>query len=284
MKLMNGLEHSNLVYKHITIEQFTKIKSLNQKLFQQSIKNRAQFEQELQVNKNYLAWNKQRQDEISRKIDVLLDEQCLNQLSKIEKHLKLQEYLNKMLLVILQMLIHLISLRESNQCSSKVKTYRNLFNENEVKTFLNLAQTQQEEGLSRGATLAERVLTVLESLEANLQASLEALEVNEIIASWQLARWISFSEAEVANLMVEYEKSKFMLTVLATQIQAALAKQAKSKLILQESQDALDEALADSESKRADYAEAKAKIDEDNAILKQVIIIFKNQVETWPGR
>lgn len=46
----------------------------------------------------------------------------------------------------------------------------------------------------------------MESLEANISASLEALEGNEINASWELAGWVSLSEAEVANLKVEYER------------------------------------------------------------------------------
>ncbi|CAK63545.1 unnamed protein product (macronuclear) [Paramecium tetraurelia] len=75
--------------------------------------------------------------------------------------LEIEEHLNKMLLVIFQMTIHL------NQ--SKRKQLINLVNKNEVKTFLNLVQTQQKEGVSRGATLAERCLAFLESLEANLK-------------------------------------------------------------------------------------------------------------------
>ncbi|CAD8082231.1 unnamed protein product [Paramecium sonneborni] len=272
-----------------TIEQFTKIKNLNQKLFQQSIENRAQFEQELQDTKNYLAWNEQRQDEIVRKIGVLLDEQCLSNQLFVRSIKQNREALEVVRVLRQDVAGYIINgdsfeLAQVQSVADKIKQYRNTFQEQEIESFLQLANKQEDGSVSRGATLAERVLAVLESLEANLQASLEALEVNEINASWELAGWVSLSEAEVSNLKVEYERKQVYADRLATQIQAALAQQAKSKIILQESQDALDQAQSDLENKRADYAEAKAKRDEENAILEQVIIMFKKQVASWSGR
>ncbi|CAD8148510.1 unnamed protein product [Paramecium octaurelia] len=272
-----------------TIEQFTKIKSLNQKLFQQSIENRAQFEQELSDTKNYLAWNEQRQDEIARKIEVLLDQQCLSNQLFVRSIKQNREALEVVRLLKQDVAGYIINgdsfeLAQVKSVADKLKSYSNTFNEHEINSFLQLANNQEDGSVSRGATLAERVLSVLEGLEANLAASLEALETNEINASWELAGWVSLSEAEIANLKVEYERKQVYADRLATQIQAALAQQAKSKIILQESQDALDQAQADLESKRADYAEAKAKRDEENAIIEQVIIIFKKQVASWSGR
>ncbi|CAD8089540.1 unnamed protein product [Paramecium sonneborni] len=272
-----------------TIEQFTKIKNLNQKLFQQSIENRAQYEQDLSDTKNYLAWNEQRQDEINRKIEVLLDQQCLSNQLFVRSIKQNREALEVVRLLKQDVAGYIINgdafeLVQVKSVAEKLKSYSNTFNEHEINSFLSLANKQEDGSVSRGATLAERVLSVLEGLEANLQASLEALETNEINASWELAGWVSLSEAEVANLKVEYERKQVYADRLATQIQAALAQQAKSKIILQESQDALDQAQSDLESKRADYAEAKAKRDEENAIIEQVIIIFKKQVASWSGR
>ncbi|CAD8064614.1 unnamed protein product [Paramecium primaurelia] len=272
-----------------TIEQFTKIKTLNQKLFQQSIENRAQFEQELSDTKNYLAWNEQRQDEINRKIQVLLDQQCLSNQLFVRSIKQNREALEVVRLLKQDVAGYIINgdsfeLVQVKSVADKLKSYSNTFNEHEINSFLQLANNQEDGSVSRGATLAERVLSVLEGLEANLAASLEALETNEINASWELAGWVSLSEAEVTTLKVEYERKQVYADRLAAQIQAALAQQAKSKIILQESQDALDQAQADLESKRADYAEAKAKRDEENAIIEQVIIIFKKQVASWSGR
>jgi hypothetical protein len=54
--------------------------------------------------------------------------------------------------------------------------------------------------------------------------------------------------------------------------------------VLQESRDALNQAISDLENKREVYAEAKAKRDQENALLDEVISQFKNQVSGWSGR
>jgi hypothetical protein len=100
--------------------------------------------------------------------------------------------------------------------AQKLKGYSNTFTDNEIQSFLQLANKQEEPEVGRGATLPERVLAVLESLEANLEASLSALEVNEIDASWELAGWVSMSEAEIATLKVEYERKQVYADRLAT--------------------------------------------------------------------
>jgi septal ring factor EnvC (AmiA/AmiB activator) len=85
-------------------------------------------------------------------------------------------------------------------------------------------------------------------------------------------------------LATEHERKTVYADRCATQIQAALAQQAKSSMILKESQNALDQAIADLEAKRAVYNEEKAKRNEENAILDEVITMFKNQVASWSGR
>ncbi|CAD8057157.1 unnamed protein product [Paramecium primaurelia] len=275
-----------------TIEQFTKIKSLNQKLFNQAIENRANYEEVLKQTKNYLAWNEARRDEIARKIEALSDNQCFSNQLFVKSIKHNQEALEVIRLLKQDVAGYIINgdsfeftQVKAQSVAEKLKQYSNLFQDHQIKSFLALANGQ-EEGASntQGSTLAEKVLSVLEGLESELDASLENLKVNEINASWELAGWVSLSEAEISSLEVEYERKQVFADRTATQIQAAFAQQAKSKIILQESQDALDQAQADLEAKRADYAEAKAKRQEENAILDEVIIMFKKQVASWSGR
>ncbi|CAD8079705.1 unnamed protein product [Paramecium primaurelia] len=275
-----------------TIEQFTKIKTLNQKLFQQAIENRAEYENVLQQTKNYLAWNEARRDSIAAKIDTLQDNQCFSNQLFVKSIKHNQEALEVIRLLKQDVAGYIINgdsfeftQVQAQSVAEKLKQYSNLFQEHQIKSFLALAQDEQvSESSGHGQTLAERVLGVLEGLESELAASLENLKQNEINASWELAGWVSLSEAEIASLEVEYERKQVFADRTATQIQAALAQQAKSKIILQESQDALDQAQSDLEAKRADYAEAKAKRQEENAILDEVIIMFKKQVASWSGR
>ncbi|CAK94132.1 unnamed protein product (macronuclear) [Paramecium tetraurelia] len=272
-----------------TIEQFTKIKALNQKLFQQAVENRAEYEQVLQQTKNYLAWNEARRDSIAAKIETLQDNQCFSNQLFVKSIKHNQEALEVIKLLKQDVAGYIINgdsfefaQVQVQSVAEKLKQYSNLFQEHQIKSFLALASGEQEQ--QSGSTLAEKVLAVLEGLESELEASLENLKQNEINASWELAGWVSLSEAEITSLEVEYERKQVFADRTATQIQAALAQQAKSKIILQESQDALDQAQSDLESKRADYEEAKAKRNEENAILDEVIIMFKKQVASWSGR
>ncbi|CAD8109040.1 unnamed protein product [Paramecium sonneborni] len=275
-----------------TIEQFTKIKTLNQKLFQQAVENRAEYENVLQQTKNYLAWNEARRDSIAAKIETLSDNQCFSNQLFVKSIKHNQEALEVIRLLKQDVAGYIVNgdsfeftQVQAQSVAEKLKQYSNLFQEHQIKSFLALAQEEQaSESSGNGQTLAERVLAVLEGLESELAASLENLKQNEINASWELAGWVSLSEAEIASLEVEYERKQVFADRTATQIQASFAQQAKSKIILQESQDALDQAQADLEAKRADYAEAKAKRLEENAILDEVIIMFKKQVASWSGR
>ncbi|CAD8090430.1 unnamed protein product [Paramecium primaurelia] len=274
-----------------TIEQFTKIKTLNQKLFQQAIENRAEYESVLQQTKNYLAWNEARRDSIAAKIETLQDNQCFSNQLFVKSIKHNQEALEVIKLLKQDVAGYIVNgdsfeftQVQAQSVAEKLKQYSNLFQEHQIKTFLALGQEQQEQSSGNGSTLAEKVLAVLEGLHSELEASLENLKQNEINASWELAGWVSLSEAEIASLEVEYERKQVFADRTATQIQAALAQQAKSKIILQESQDALDQAQSDLEAKRADYEEAKAKRQEENAILDEVIIMFKKQVASWSGR
>lgn len=95
---------------------------------------------------------------------------------------------------------------------------------------------------------------------------------------------ISSSEAEIAQLEEEHQRKSVYADRCQTQIQGALGAQAKAVVVLQESQDALAQTISDLENKREVYAEEKAKRDEENAILDEVITSFKNQVASWSGR
>ncbi|KAM3134064.1 hypothetical protein pb186bvf_013790 [Paramecium bursaria] len=267
-------------------ELFIKIKSLNQKLFQQSQDNRVLFEQSLQETKNYLAWNEQRVEELERKIQALLDNQCYsNQLfvRSIKHNLEALEVIKLLKSDVAGYVINGDSFelvqQKTQSIGEKLKQYSNLFQDHQIKSFMALATTQENDAPGREATLAERVLHILETLEAELQGSLENLQTNEINASWELAGWVALAEAEIATLNVEYERKQVFADRTATQISAALAQQAKSKIILQESQDALDQAQSDLEAKRESYAAEKAKRDEENAILDEMINIIQKKYQ-----
>lgn len=69
---------------------------------------------------------------------------------------------------------------KAQSVAEKLKQYSSLFQEHQIKSFLALANGQEEETeeatVSHGSTLAERVLAVLEALEADLAGSLDNLK------------------------------------------------------------------------------------------------------------
>jgi uncharacterized protein YgbK (DUF1537 family) len=95
---------------------------------------------------------------------------------------------------------------------------------------------------------------------------------------------LSASESESRQLEEEFQRKTVYADRCQTQIQGALGAVAKSIIIVQESQNALQQAISDLEHKREVYAEDKAKRDEQNAILDEVVTQFKNQVASWSGR
>jgi len=68
----------------------------------------------------------------------------------------------------------------------------------------------------RSGTVAERVLSILEDLEASLASSLGNLEANEIAASWELAGWVASSQAELQWLQTDLERKHVYADRLAT--------------------------------------------------------------------
>jgi hypothetical protein len=186
-----------------TIGKFTEIMNLNRKLFNDAVENRQHFENELQDTKNYLAWNEARNDEIHRKMEVLMDNQCYsNQLfvRSIKMNIEALEVVRTLKQDVAGYVIAGDSFEFNQMPQSEVKNigeklsrYSHLFSQNEVKSFLQLANEDEthdeehhddhseEEGeeadnSGRKGTLAERVLGVLEDLEANLHDSLENLK------------------------------------------------------------------------------------------------------------
>lgn len=159
---------------------------MNQKLLVQAGENRKRFEQELADTKNYLAWNEARQDEIARKMENLLDNQCYsNQL--FVRSIKMNQECLEVVKLLKNDVAGYVSSGDSfeliempktevKSIADKLKAYSSIFNDQEVNTFLQLANEASDmSSVTRGGTVAERVLGVLEDLEENLAESLENL-------------------------------------------------------------------------------------------------------------
>ncbi|CAD8153965.1 unnamed protein product [Paramecium octaurelia] len=118
-------------------------------------------------------------------------------------------------------------------------------------------------------------------LEHQLKESLANLEANQIAAYYQLADWLADIESEVAHLNDEIQRKTQLqdkLVVVCKTKQAALAVQAKANSVLKDSQNAINAATASLQELRDLYETELNRRNEENAIIDEVIHIFKQQV------
>ncbi|CAD8157635.1 unnamed protein product [Paramecium pentaurelia] len=177
--------------------------------------------------------------------------------------------------------------------SDKLKQYSQLFNQDAMTKFAQLAAEQasgnaelhalgQDEGSSTdrqpGHNIGQLVYNALSDLEDQLKGSLANLEANEIAAYYQLADWLADTESEVVHLNDEIQRKTQLQDKLVVQEQAALAVQAKANSVLKDSQNAINAATASLQELRELYETELNRRNEENAIIDEVIHIFKQQV------
>lgn len=110
--------------------------------------------------------------------------------------------------------------------------------------------------------------------------SIAALEKSEIQAAWDLAQWIQDTNAELTHLEEEQQIKTTYIDRLLVAIVGAKAREDEAWEIYFESAATLNDAIADREAKRAWYAQEKARRDEENSVLDEVIRIFIERVQS----
>jgi hypothetical protein len=186
----------------------------------------------------------------------------------------------------------------------KLAAYTHLFNDQAMSDFMQLTQGPEavdaETGewddaatdndraaltLERqGAGTAERdvgnkLLEAIDRLYDHLQASMEDLKKNEIRAAWDLVKWLQGTEAELKTLDEDQATKTTYIDRLLVAIVGAKAREDQAWEIYFESAATLNDGIADREAKRAWYAQEKARRDEENAVLDDVIRIFIEHVQ-----
>lgn len=112
---------------------------------------------------------------------------------------------------------------KAENVADKLKQYSQLFNQDAMNKFAQLAAEQasggaelhamgQNDGSSgsgermAGDNIGQQVYNALCDLEDQLRAALAGLEQNEIAGYYQLADWLSDSESERAHLQDEIQR------------------------------------------------------------------------------
>lgn len=122
--------------------------------------------------------------------------------------------------------------------------------------------------------ISQRVLDAIEKLHDHLVESMESLKKNEIKAAWELVAWLNDSERELDFLDDEQEAKTTYIDKMLIAIIGAKAREDTAWEIYFESAAGYNNAVADLDDRRDNYVEEKARRDEENAILDDVIKMF----------
>lgn len=283
------------------IAALSRVHEMNTKAWQTAKERREQIGREYRDATDYIAWATQRIADIERRSVELEEMRCFSNglfVRAIKQH-------NDALAVIKILKTDLsgyltgqpssmVEVKAEN-VADKLKQYSQLFNQDAMNKFAQLASEQasggaelhamgQNDGSSgsgermAGDNIGQQVYNALCDLEDQLKAALAGLEQNEIAGYYQLADWLSDSESERAHLQDEIQRKTALQEKLVVQEQAALAIQAKANSVLKDSMTAINAATATLQEKRELYWAELNRRNEENAVIDEVIHIFKQQV------
>ncbi|CAD8205867.1 unnamed protein product [Paramecium octaurelia] len=312
--LLNDLKTSNIEAqgladeKNISDEEIgqsriaalSKVNELNQKAWASAKARREQIGVEYREATDYIAWATQRLADIDRREVELEELRCFSNglfVRAIKQHNDalgvIRILKNDLSGYLTGAPSSMVELKVEN-VADKLKQYSQLFNQDAMSKFAQLAAEQASGnaelhalGESEGTTGGDRqpgvnvgqlVYNALSDLEDQLKSALAALEQNEIAGYYQLADWLADSEAEKVHLQDEIQRKTQLQDKLVVQEQAALAVQAKANSVLKDSQNAINAATASLQELRDLYDTELNRRNEENAIIDEVIHIFKQQV------
>ncbi|CAD8146793.1 unnamed protein product [Paramecium octaurelia] len=313
--LLNDLKTSNIEAQGVADEKnisdeeigqariaaLSKVNELNQKAWASAKARREQIGIEYREATDYIAWATQRLADIDRRSVELQELRCFSNglfVRAIKQHNDalgvIRVLKNDLSGYLTGQPSSLVEINVQN-VSDKLKQYSQLFNQDAMTKFAQLAVEQasgnaelhalgqEAEGSSSsdrqpGHNVGQLVYNALSDLEDQLKSSLANLEANEIAAYYQLADWLADTESEVAHLNDEIQRKTQLQDKLVVQEQAALAVQAKANSVLKDSQNAINAATASLQELRDLYETELNRRNEENAIIDEVIHIFKQQV------
>jgi len=198
--------------------------------------------------------------------------------------------------------------------ADKLKLYSHLFNEQALNEFLALGEPKSWEDLTDQTTrrasdghevdnqqgaltlegfdsgsrdvktgVVDRILALLDKLEAHLRESLTNLEQNEIRAAYDLADWLKHADAELVELAADRERKTRYLEKLALDREVAQEYVDACEARYVEATNVLTAAVDDLNRKVAWYEHETARRNDEVALLEECIRIFEERVSSMKG-
>lgn len=283
------------------IAELTDLRDKLRKVFDDATAHKEWIITQFTDTTNYIDWILKRQQDVINQLATLSEHRCYSNALFIKA---LKEH-NDALSVIDFLIEDLKSKQASGESllfaeikdiPSKLKAYTSLFNSGALDQFLQLASGRDQwedndksaldvagfksETESRDVKggLIGRIIGLLEDLKQHLKESILNLQEHEIKANFDFAEWQTSVEAENKTLNAELERKKTYLSKLEIDLEVAKGYEERAEKDWNQSVKALQGAIDDLEAKRAYYAQETARRNAENAILDEVIEIFKSKV------
>jgi hypothetical protein len=285
------------------IEDLRQIAESNKESAEGATNHRKYLESEIAATEEYLAWIESRRAEIHAREEELQDQRCYSNsifIRALKEHADgltaIDLLRNDVLGAAERAEATTEELLQVKNATKKLSAYKNLFNEQAIAEFEQLAGKLEdvdprEEGLKlmaagdratgrgvEGGDVLEQIHNLLNKFEEHLEEGIVALQANEVSAAWALAVWLQDSEDELEHLASEEEKKEAYLEKLNISLQAAKAHEAKAWEIFHQSAQAYTNAIEECIRKGEAYLAAKHQREDENALIFEVIKMFKEQV------
>ena len=288
------------------IADLTTIADANKATGDDATNHRKHIEDEIQGTQEYLVWINNRRTEINRKREALREHRCyanmafVKALKEHDEALEVVRWLKEDLDAIVNDAASMIDLSAIKNSAKKLGAYTQLFNSQAMQKFAQLSEDvdpesgewdegadDNDEGAlelermgagSESRDIGSKLIDAVNHLEEHLTASIEDLKQNEIKAAWDLVNWLQDSEEELEHLDSEQATKTTYMDKLLIAIIAAKAHEDKAWEIYFESAVTLNNAIDNLNAIRENYEAEKARRDEENGILDEVIQMFIEKV------
>ncbi|CAD8078313.1 unnamed protein product [Paramecium sonneborni] len=273
------------------INEFSGIVNVNSKSAAAAQQDLEAVDLKIQQTTDYLNWNNKRYKANEVKLENLAEQRCEANALFIDT---LREYKNA-----LSVLDWVRSDAKSKQSTfvekshigdyaEKLSKYANLFEEQAVQDFVKLGEeeTQFAQTRSRGngeqmASLLEKdVVGIIQSLIEKLRETIKGLEEQEIQSANDFADFKTNLLAEQESLKQEYDAKAKFLNSLQNDKELASDILTKKKELQDQSMRILSLTQEEYNYKKKLYNSEKAKRHEENQLLEESLLIYREKIAT----
>ncbi|CAK62661.1 unnamed protein product (macronuclear) [Paramecium tetraurelia] len=273
------------------INEFSGIVNVNSKSAAAAQQDLEAVDLKIQQTTDYLNWNNKRYKGNEVKLENLAEQRCEANALFIDT---LREYKNA--LSVLDWVksdaqskqTNLVEKSHVGDYAEKLSKYANLFEEQAVQDFVKLGDDentfsqsrQRENGAELVQLMTKDVVGVVKQLIEKLRETIKGLEEQEIQSANDFADFKTNLLAEQESLKQEYDAKAKFLNSLQNDKELASDILIKKKELQEQSMRILSLTQEEYNYKKKLYTEEKAKRHEENQLLEESLLIYRERIAT----